>query len=122
MYNGPVKSKRIHYLCNPFPKSHEKCTKSYKISSLHLVITIDAAKDIKFALPAGWDLLLYGRKEIPMTIIYMDGVYHVNAESTDSTELIKEMALAIHQLSQDNAPGDHKTPTFEIQGGKPEYS
>ena len=54
-----------------------------------------------------------------MTIIFKDGVYKVNAESTDSTELIKEMALAIHQLSYEES-GDYKAPTFEHQCGKPE--
>lgn len=48
-----------------------------------------------------------------MTIIFKDGVYTVNAEQTDRTELIKEMALAIHQLSHENAYGDYKELTFD---------
>ena len=48
-----------------------------------------------------------------MTIIFKDGVYMVNAEQTDRTELIKEMALAIHQLSHDNESGEYKTPIFD---------
>ena len=56
-----------------------------------------------------------------MTIIFKDGVYTVNAEHTDKTELINEMALAIHQFSHEEI-GDYKAPTLESQGGKPEFS
>ena len=56
-----------------------------------------------------------------MTIIFKDGVYTLHAEQTDSTELIKEMALAIHQLSHEEC-GDYMAPTFDYQGGKPEFS
>lgn len=47
-----------------------------------------------------------------MTIIYKDGVYTVNAEQTDCTELIREMALAIHQLSCEES-NNFKTTVFE---------
>lgn len=56
-----------------------------------------------------------------MTIIFKDGVYTVNSEQSDRTELVKEMALAIHQLSHEES-GDYKSPSFEQQGGKPEFS
>ena len=37
-----------------------------------------------------------------MVITFIDGVYTVNAESKDSTELIKEMSLAINMLANEN--------------------
>lgn len=36
-----------------------------------------------------------------MVITYIDGVYSVSAESKDSTELIKEMSLAINMLANE---------------------
>ena len=57
-----------------------------------------------------------------MILIYKDGEYTVSAEHTDRTELIKELTLCIHQLSNDDASGDYKAPTFDSRVGAHEYS
>ena len=57
-----------------------------------------------------------------MILIYKDGVYTMHAEHEDRAELIKELALCIHQLSHNDVSGDYKAPTFDTGVGAPEYS
>lgn len=107
-------------------KKYRNPTKNALYSTVNALNTQPSHKDFINLLnfpyqSAGVITLLINRKENPMVITFIDGIYNVSAESKDRTELIKEMSLAINMLAEE-ADGDYKPSTFDNKGGRTELS